>query len=486
MVLSCPATQSVRDKPAYRRLNLVHSFTRCTGIPCRTSAWRPLQWPSSTLHHDDPTLTHIFTDGSASPPEFPGVRLSSWAAVGSLQANGCFVQLSSGRTPGYIHNIARAETYAVLQAIDLVRTCTLYLDNQGVVTNFLKILNGGFNPIVWRGHPNLDLWVRIANVIVSRPPGSFHVVKVKSHLDPSAAPSRVEAWKIRGNDCADRLAKAHLLQEVQERPEFHQRARTYSQFIEDTVSCSFMFQEISQLVFQARKEKETSGHLAANAHEQDPDFVDPTLVFGPRVIDTSLLPVSTTWDVKWLHLVAHYFSLLKWPQPEPADARPMSMMEMMLDCFLAFQILPTVNLRLLKRDHQVPQGKDLSEFETRYVLFPRREADLFPTPTLRDASYIWLRTYDFLQPILHLTPHPRSTLYALGNFGYCNSVPSQPVRPLLLCGHLVSQLLSNTLVPGVRVLKYPLVITPAEPRPSHHRFLPIFNSCMCLDASFTR
>ena len=34
-----------------------------------------------------------------------------------------------------------------------------------------------------------------------------------------------------------------------------------------------------------------------------------------------------------------------------------------------------------------------------------------------------------------------------------------------LCGQLASQLLSSTLVPGVRVLKYPLVITPAEPRP---------------------
>ena len=150
------------------------------------------------------------------------------------------------------------------------------------------------------------------------------------------------------------------------------------------------------------------------------------------------------------------------------------MMEMMLDCLLAFQILPPVNLRLLKGDRQVPPGKDLTEFDTQYVLFPRKQADLFPTPTFRDASYIWLRTYDFLQLILHLTPHPRSTLYALGNFGYCNSVPSQPMRPLLLCGQLVSQLLSNTLVPGVRVLKYPLVITPAEPRPFPSSFPPNF------------
>ena len=169
------------------------------------------------------------------------------------------------------------------------------------------------------------------------------------------------------------------------------------------------------------------------------------------------------------------FSLLKWPETEPANPRPMSMIEMMLDCFLAFQILPPVSLRLLKRDHKVPTATDVSKFDTQYVLFSRKEAALFPTPTLQDASYIWLRTFDYLQPILQLAPFPRSTLYALGNFGCCNSVPSQPVRPTLLCGQLVSQLLSNTLVPGVRVLKYPLVITPAEPRRFPPTFPPNFN-----------
>ena len=233
-----------------------------------------------------------------------------------------------------------------------------------------------------------------------------------------------------------------------------------------------MLQEISQLVFQARKEREDTRTAQNESVEPSAEVSDPTVVLFPRFINSSLIPVSNTWDDKWLNLVAHYFSLLKWPQPEPAHARPMSMMEMMLEFFLAFQILLPVNLRLLKRDHQIPPGRDLSNFDTQYVLFPRQDADLFPKATLKDASYIWLRTFDFLQPIPRLTPHPRSSLYALGNFGYCNSVPSQPVRPQLLCGQLVLQLLSNTLVPGVRLLKYPLVIAPAEPRPFPSSFPP--------------
>ena len=284
LVLSCPTTQTIGDKPAYQRLKFVSSFTRCTGIPCRNSAWKPLQWHSVELHPPVQTLTHVFTDGSASPPEFPSLRLSSWAVIGSSQPTHSFTPLGSGLTPGYIHNIARAETFAVLRAIDMIPSCTLYVDSQGAVTNFLRILEGGFNPIVWRGHSNYDLWVQIANIIVSRPPRSFQMIKVKSHLAPSAALTATEAWKIRGNDKADQLAKSHLLHEVQHKPELHQRAQNYSRFIDDAVQCSFMLHEISQLVFQTRKEKEDSGHVQGGQEDLQDATSDPTVVYSTRVI----------------------------------------------------------------------------------------------------------------------------------------------------------------------------------------------------------
>ena len=117
LALHCPATQSVRDKPAYRRLNLVPSCTRCTGIPCRESAWCPLQWPSKVKYPCGLVPQYIFTDGSASPPRVPSVRLLSWAVVGSQRPDQGFSPLCSGLTPGYIHNIARAETFIALRAI---------------------------------------------------------------------------------------------------------------------------------------------------------------------------------------------------------------------------------------------------------------------------------------------------------------------------------------------------------------------------------
>ena len=204
---------------------------------------------------------------------------------------------------------------------------------------------------------------------------------------------------------------------------------------------------------------------------------DDDTVFSCRDISLVHIPSSSMWDPRWLEVVAHYFSMLRWPDPEPVNARPVTLLELLLDCLIAFQIRPPVNMRLFNRQHTLPPGVDTSSYSTQYVLFPRRESDLFPQIMLTDASYICIRiirTFDFLQPILQLTPHPRASLYALGNFGFCNSSPSIPVRPQLLCGHLVSQLLASTLVPGVRVLRYPLVITPAEPRPLPSSFPPNF------------
>ena len=229
-----------------------------------------------------------------------------------------------------------------------------------------------------RGHPNFDLRVQMANVTVSRPPRSSQVVQIKSHQGPSAALTSVEAWKIRGNYKADKLTTEHLLQEVSQsqEPALQHRAQNYSRFIGNAIQCAFMLQDISHLVFQARKGREETRNAQNEEHVMNEELLDPTVVFSPRVIDRNLIPTSSTLDAKWLVLVAHYTSFLKWPQPEPAQALPISMMEMMLDCCLAFQILPPVSLRLLKRDHEGLPGCDIGHLDTQYVLFPRREADL--------------------------------------------------------------------------------------------------------------
>ena len=264
---------------------------------------------------------------------------------------------------------------------------------------------------------------------------------------------------------------------VHDKPDLQNRASEYDKFIKQSIACSHMLHEISQLVFQAREDKERDTDERHNSRGADNVAAEEDLNYFPRDIIFANIPSCSTWDPRWLEVVTHYFSLLKWPRPEPVAPRPISMLELMLDCLIAFQLRPPVHMRLFSRRQTLPAGVDISQYETQYVLFPRHEASLFPPTMLTDASYIWLRTFDYLQPLLDLTPYPRASLYALGNFSFCNSSPSMPVRPQLFCGQLVSQLLASTLVPGVRVLKYPLVITPAEPRPLPSSFPANFQLC---------
>ena len=117
------------------------------------------------------------------------------------------------------------------------------------------------------------------------PPTAFRVLKVKSQQDASVALTSEDAWKIRGNDKADSLAKAHLQDEVRNKPTLQQRTQRYSRYIEDATLCSSMLQEISQFVF-SDEENQKKHKLRANSEE---DNGDPLMLFSPRVIDSSLI-----------------------------------------------------------------------------------------------------------------------------------------------------------------------------------------------------
>ena len=75
-----------------------------------------------------------------------------------------------------------------------------------------------------------------------------------------------------------------------------------------------------------------------------------------------------------------------------------------------------------------------------------------------------------------LYPGTRFSAHTLNIFGFGNKVPSITNRPQLLSGHLVSQFLRNTLIPGVDRLKCLLKVPCAEPRPLTCLSFPAFNS----------
>ena len=153
LVMHCPSTAHLQAKPEHAPLLCLRPFTRCTGIPCSQ-----LKWPSyisPELRNAIPLNVRcpVFTDGSAFAPKLPRIRISGWAVV--MATDQGFIEASSGLTAGDSHNIARAETMAVVRALQTFGKLDIFCDNAGVVRNMLHILEHGFHFVDWRNHPIL-------------------------------------------------------------------------------------------------------------------------------------------------------------------------------------------------------------------------------------------------------------------------------------------------------------------------------------------
>ena len=313
LALHCSKTQELRQLPRFRTLARVHPFTMCTGIPCQTNAWSP--WESSNQQQPSvhiPGRAIFFTDGSASPPEYAGVRNSTWSVV-HAKADSTFNKVSAGLTPGYVHTIARAETYAVLQAIRSSSACDIYVDNQGVFLNLRRICSDGYKALDWKQQANGGLWRQISQAVLTKPQGSIQVTKVKSHRNPGDAKDPKDLWTILGNDHADKVAKDELCVQTRDNHWSTTRYKDYDQYIKDSVLCSEYLHEISKMVFKERKpvERPTVQHVI---ELQDAPGVEVRYV--PLYQQPSPIPETKMWDLKWLQLVLHYFSLLRWPDPD--------------------------------------------------------------------------------------------------------------------------------------------------------------------------
>ena len=248
-VEECPALEDVRQLPKYARTPSIPRFMRCTGVP--TSVFRmenePFQiWTPLELI---PTAD-LFTDGSASPTDLPNVRLSAWSVV-LRHPGGSFSLLANGPSAGPFHNILRAETYEVLMALRTTIRVHLFVDNSTVVNLLNRLLFHGFDPFQWVAGPDVDLWAAIAAEVISRPPQSISITKVKSHCDPNLARDHYEQWNIAGNAKADHWAKQALVELTRARPLWDSNQER--QALQDAFLSSQFLHDLSDKVFTLRK-----------------------------------------------------------------------------------------------------------------------------------------------------------------------------------------------------------------------------------------
>ena len=450
-VEECPALDEIRQLPKYARIPSIPRFTRCTGVP--SSAFRiddePLQtwFPPKLIPSAD-----VFTDGSASPTDLPNVRLSAWSTVLAHQ-DGTFSCLASGPSPGPFHNILRAETYAILVALRTVIRIHLFVDNSTVVNSLHRLLNVGFDPYHWVSGPDVDLWAAIAAEVITRPPQSIFVTKVKSHQDPSCAESLHERWLIAGNAQADHWAKLALSDLARCKLQWDSLAER--QALQDAFLSSQFLHDLSDKVFALRKKLDKDEDIPL-PQASAPSLPDPC-IFQVWSFQTCTSLSDTTWDSNFLLLLQHYFTLLEWPVEARQQDPGISLLEIMLDFCITFQTRLPINVAVNRlRIPGIPVLPPKSP--AKYVLLSRSLARTLPPDTFKSATHTILRAFDFLYPRIRMVPFPRENLRSLANLGYSNVVPSIKITPRLPSGAEARRLLSQTLIPGVRVLKYPFVV----------------------------
>ena len=130
----------------------------------------------------------------------------SYFALASMDPQQCNPQWTqAGPLPGIIQSAYRAETFAVLQALEFAAVVQLPLhlwsDCGAVVAQVRALLQG---KQVSANHAHADLWSRISHLLQRIP--QVLITRVSAHENPAQAPDALHMWCYHNNARADALA----------------------------------------------------------------------------------------------------------------------------------------------------------------------------------------------------------------------------------------------------------------------------------------
>ena len=173
---------------------------------CYFAQLAPSAIPCFTCEGD----AYIFTDGSCYDQHRTDRRFAGYAVVlaSSDATQDCTgsVILDSGPLPGLLQSAARAETFAVLRALQISRLhdgrLFIWSDCDGVVKRLKRIISG--HEVRMNGSHS-DLWYEIQSLVRDRNAPLF-VAKVAAHQSVDAAGDVYAEWCYRHNGIADRQA----------------------------------------------------------------------------------------------------------------------------------------------------------------------------------------------------------------------------------------------------------------------------------------
>jgi ribonuclease HI len=151
---------------------------------------------------------HFFTDGSCLNQSTPHCRVAAWAVTCVESASSFQSQvISAGPLPGLLQSSYRAETFAILRALESARNCQghvyIWTDCNAVVIRLRRLLQGQDLRV---NCSHFDLWSQIAEALADIAPGGVSITKVAAHRSSASAASPLEEWCFWHNNVVDQAA----------------------------------------------------------------------------------------------------------------------------------------------------------------------------------------------------------------------------------------------------------------------------------------
>ena len=110
------------------------------------------------------------------------------------------------------------------------------------------------------------------------------------------------------------------------------------------------------------------------------------------------------WDSRWLTLVCHYFSQIRWTSLPVPRFGEICCIEVMVDLLISFQVLTPFSEKNLKRKHGHTSHFKRDDISVANYLPSPDEAALLPPALLTECHAAWLHTLDYLKPLVNLIP----------------------------------------------------------------------------------
>ncbi len=406
-------------------------------LPCYAEcAWMEIgKLPTANFDTETPVQSEqqifLFVDGSAFFQEKRELTLSGFAVISAKWGIPDFECLSCGVVPGAEHSSFRGETMAIVSALQKIWKCFIITDCQAVIDNFTILSQAAWNKQTCPPIDHPDLWSQVYRQLVSRPPGSIELHKVKAHEDPHACNDPTHKWMYLGNEAADHYAK----RAVQKHPLFPKLNRAFNSQNSIKGQIIAYHDYICDAVdetFRILKDVKPEPSPGQGDHFNQPDFstwVGPAI--GPRgqLPNVDDLPSPCPMGEVFYSRVKEWFQRTQWP-PRTAwnpQQQGMSLLELYVDFMVFTNTEAPYNIG--------PKCVGNSRKSAQYVLLdeqPIYRGDGVPLATMIQTwqrFWKWVRHLDISVPQLDVDEKQ-----PMAYVGYSLRAPFIKIRARPACG----------------------------------------------------